>query len=120
MYILPTFTDEIPARFLLQLNFTVQIYVVNFLVAYIIWYGTWDPISKSIIETFVKGVGDTPWWAINRQYGVSNLVYKGSYTDVNYSQGKVLNTPWNVVQTAFNNGGLPADRNAIYLVLSSR
>ncbi len=87
--------------------------------AYIIWYGTWDPLSKAIIENFVSGVGNTPWWAINKAYGVGPLVYKGSYSDVNYSQGKTLNTPWSVVNNALTNRLLPTDTNGIYLVITS-
>jgi hypothetical protein len=45
-------------------------------VVYIIWYGNWSAASQSIIQMFVAGVGATPWWAINRAYGVGNLVYK--------------------------------------------
>jgi hypothetical protein len=51
-----------------------------------------------------------------------NNLYRKAISDTAYSQGKSLTsqTVWNVVQNAFNNGSLPADPNAIYLVLSSR
>ena len=92
------------------------------IVTYIIWYGTWTAAAQSIITTFVSGVGTTPWWAINKAYGVGNLVYKSAVSDATYSQGKTLTTQkvWNVVVNAINTKGLPANTNAIYLVLSSR
>jgi hypothetical protein len=44
---------------------------------YIIWYGNWTSTDQSIIQTFVTGVGATPWWAINKAYGgVGNLVFR--------------------------------------------
>jgi len=69
----------------------------------------------------VTNVGATAWWAINRPYGVDNLVYKGAISD-NYSQGKTLTTSsiWAVVSNAVIKGLLPKDTNAIYMVLSSR
>ena len=93
-----------------------------FIVTYIIWYGTWTVDSQSIISSFVSGIGSTRWWRINQDYGVGNLVYKGAVSDPTYSQGKTLTTQgvWNVVVNAVNKLGLPADTNAIYLVLTSR
>ena len=93
---------------------------MNFLSAYIICYGNWDPLSKSTIQTFVSGLGNTPWWGINRQYGMGPLVYKGCYSDVNHSQGRLLIPVANVVLNAINNKYLPGDWNGIYLVLTSR
>jgi len=52
-----------------------------------------------------------------------SFVYRKAYSDTTYSQGKSLaniQIVWNIVQNAFNKKGLPADPNAIYLVLSSR
>ena len=99
-----------------------MVFIISiFLGVYIIWYGTWTASAQSIIQTFVKGVGATRYWAINKAYGVGNLTYRTSYADINYSQGKTLTNTgvWNVVQKAFNQG-LAKDTNAIYLVLSSR
>jgi Phosphate-induced protein 1 conserved region len=89
--------------------------------AYIIWYGTWTTAAQNPILNFVSSVGATPWWAINKPYGVGSLVYKKAVAD-NYSQGKTLTTStvWASVYNAINKGLLPLDTNAIYLVLSSR
>jgi hypothetical protein len=92
----------------------------TFSVAYVIYYGTWPSASQAIIQTFLSGLGSTAYWAINKAYGgVGALVYKGFILD-NYSQGKSLEAPWNVIQNAFNKKLLPQNTNAIYLVLSSR
>jgi hypothetical protein len=89
--------------------------------AYIIWYGAWTTAAQTPIVKFVSTVGATPWWAINKPYGVGNLVYKKAVAD-NYSQGKTLTTStvWASVTNAINKGLLPWDTNGIYLVLSSR
>ena len=71
---------------------------------------------------FVKNVGATSWWAINKPYGVGPITFKAAAFDNNYSQGKTLTTSstWSVVATAINAGKFPLDPNAIYLLLSSR
>ena len=91
-----------------------------FLVLYIIWYGTWSQSAKMIIQNFVMNLGETPYWAINKAYGVGKLVFRGDIDDPDYSQGKNLTNPWNVVQNIFDKELLPKDQDAIYLVLSSR
>ena len=75
----------------------------------------------NIIQNFVSNVGATTWWAINKPYGVGNLVFKQAISD-SYSQGSSLTTSsvWSVVYNAMTKGLLPKDTNGIYLVLSSR
>ena len=87
---------------------------------YVIYYGAWTPRQKTIIRNFVGNIGITPWWAINRAYGVSYIIYRGTIDD-NYSQGKALtgNGVWMVVYNALTKGLLPKDNNGIYLVLTS-
>ena len=68
----------------------------------------------------MSGLGSTPWWGINKAYGVGPIVYKGSYADANYTLGTTLNVPWALVNNVLYNGRLPADVNAIYMILSSR
>lgn len=91
------------------------------LAVYAIYYGNWPATPKSIVQNFLVNIGVTPWWAINKGYGVNNLVYKSSIND-NYSQGTVLTlgSIWNVVTRALNLNLLPKDPNGVYLVLSSR
>ena len=88
---------------------------------YAIYYGLWPTTSVSIVQNFLANIGATPWWAINKGYGVNNLVYKSSIND-NYSQGKILTLGyiWNVVTRALNLNLLPKDPNGVYLVLTSR
>ena len=88
---------------------------------YAIYYGLWPTTSVSIVQNFLANIGATPWWAINKGYGVNNLVYKSSIND-NYSQGKILTlgSIWNVVTRALNLNLLPKDPNGVYLVLTSR
>ena len=94
--------------------------IVLFVVAYIIWYGTWTVSAKNIILNFVQNVGTTAWWRINYAYGGVGPLCFGKAVHDAYSQGTYLSNPWQVVQDAFNNNLLPKDINGIYLVISSR
>jgi hypothetical protein len=71
---------------------------------------------------FVKNIGSTAWWAINKGYGVGKIVYMSAIDDTTYSQGKSLtvDSTKNIVELAMTNGLLPQDTNSIYTVLSSR
>lgn len=90
-------------------------------VVYIVWYGTWTATQQKIVLNFVKNLGTTAWWGINKAYGVGATTYKSATSD-NYSQGKTLTTSsvWAAVANAINKGAFPLDPKAIYLVLSSR
>ena len=70
---------------------------------------------------FVRYIGTTAWWGINRAYGVGPITYRAALLDY-YSQGKTLTTStvWAAVVTAINKGAFQWDQNGIYLVLSSR
>ena len=104
-------------------NWTFFLNIVLFVVAYIIWYGTWTTSAKNIILNFVQNVGRTAWWRINNAYsGVGPLCFGRAVNDA-YSQGKNLadeTAVWQVVQNAFNKNVLPKDTNGVYLVISSR
>ena len=91
-------------------------------VVYILWYGTWTTTQQNLVLNFVRNIGATPWWAINKPYGVGAITFKSAAFDINYSQGKTLTTSstWSAVATAINAGKFPLNSNAIYLVLSSR
>jgi hypothetical protein len=71
---------------------------------------------------FVKNIGSTAWWAINKNYGVGNIAYKAAIDDTTYSQGKnlTLNSTMYIVYLAMTKGLLPKDTNSIYTVISSR
>jgi hypothetical protein len=97
--------------------------------AYVIWYGDWGTNSGStIIPDFLRSVGGSPYYNINTTYTngagqkVSNAVtYVGSTTD-NYSQGSTNlsdSAIQAIVSKGIAGGGLPADANGMYFVLTS-
>jgi hypothetical protein len=96
--------------------------------AYVIWYGNWtNATKKGIIETFLNGIGGSPYFNINTGYGdpagnVSGAVsYAGSTTDA-YSQGKrnLSDTAIKrIVTSAITGNKLAKDPNGVYFVLTS-
>ena len=74
------------------------------------------------MRNFVKNIGVTAWWGINKAYGVGTITYKGEASDSCYSQGKnlTIGTIWAAVAAAIKGAELSDDTNGIYLVLSSR
>jgi len=99
--------------------------VVN---VYLIFYGNWagkDPTGPGLMQNFVSNMGGTPYWNIFTTYTkpaqIQNAVnMNGTYTDTG-SQGSNLSDSslQTVVRNAITGGHLPADSNALYLVLTS-
>ena len=95
---------------------------------YYVWYGNWNGNSGvTLLETFAKNLGGTPYYNINTTYtdatgGVvrNNLIFGGSTVD-NYSLGKSLTDAqiWQAVSSAITSGKFPADPNAVYFLLTS-
>ncbi len=76
---------------------------------------------KAIVETYFHTFMNR--WGINSDYGVSKLIYGGSYHDKGYSEGKNFsseNRVINVIMRAIDGGHFPNDQDGIYLVFGSR
>ena len=95
--------------------------------AYIIWYGTFDSGTMSIVSTLVNSIGGSPYFNITAGYfdgsgnSVSNsLPVLGSIQN-NYSKGKALRNSdvSQIVVDAISGGLLPLDSNGVYLVLAA-
>ena len=94
---------------------------------YIIWYGTWTAPKKTILTTFLKNVGGSPYYLINTTYGdtvglVSGATTLAGETTDNYSQGnKNLSDSaiQKIVTSAITTNRLPKDANAVYFVFTS-
>ncbi len=94
---------------------------------YLIWYGTFDGGTISIINTLVSSIGGSPYFNINAGYfdssgnSVSNsLALAGSVAN-NYSRGKSLRTSdiSGIVSDAISGGQVPLVANGIYMVLTA-
>ena len=99
---------------------------------YYIYYGDFKDSTKSILEDFVNGVGDSAWMDVNKKY-----YYQKSYNspkvyangnvrlagtvDVDYTKGKKLNGTAlpELVQEAIDSGALPEDTSAVYFILTA-
>ena len=98
--------------------------------AYVIWYGNWSGnTGPAIVTDFLNSVGGSPYFNINTTYyngssvKVKNSVtLAGQATDAG-SQGTTNlsdNAILAIVNRAITTGGLPADSNAVYFVLTSK
>jgi hypothetical protein len=96
---------------------------------YYIWYGNWSGNSATTILTdFANSIGGSPYYNINTTYSngsgarVANSVsFAGTAFD-NYSQGSTALSDGAIqaiVSHAISSGGLPADANGVYFVLTS-
>jgi Phosphate-induced protein 1 conserved region len=94
---------------------------------YFIWYGTWTPADRTILETLAAHIGGSPYANIWTTYydsggqSIPNTVtFGGSATD-DYSQGRSLSDlgVQRVVERAINNQSLPLDQSGIYFVLTA-
>jgi hypothetical protein len=103
---------------------------------YLIWYGCWGLSTCSaadqadtvtIVSDFADGIGGTPYLAINSGYPDSTgrapnggSVYGGATAD-RYSHGATLTEADldAIVIGQISTGGLPDDKNGIYVVLTS-
>ncbi|CAF2182727.1 unnamed protein product [Rotaria magnacalcarata] len=96
--------------------------VVSTPVVYVIWYGNWTGNNgTTLIENFLRGLGSTPWWSIDRAYNNTSPIRFGRSTSNSYSQGKTLTQAdiFAIVQQAITSSALPRDTNGIYFVLTS-
>jgi len=94
---------------------------------YYIYYGTWGGTTATIVSDFAKGLGGSPYEAINGTYyngsnvHVSGNVTLAKTTTDNYSQGTSVSDAGiqAIVASAISSGSLPNDANGVYLVLTS-
>ncbi|MFN7919464.1 MAG: hypothetical protein U0Q16_05165 [Bryobacteraceae bacterium] len=99
-------------------------------VAYLIWYGNWNqtnasdtPAGQELVRTFLRGLGNSPYFNINKSYASSGNVILSSleYTDPG-SLGTTLSDSnvRTIVSNAINSGRLgAADQTGVYFVLTS-
>ncbi len=94
---------------------------------YIIWYGTFDSGTMSIIGTLVSGLSGSPYFNINTGYfdssgnSVSNSLTLAGSVSNNYSRGKSLRGSdiGGIVSDTISGGQLPLIANGIYVVLTA-
>jgi hypothetical protein len=93
---------------------------------YYIWYGNWfGKAAIPVLLDFAKNLDGSPYWRINTSYfdssftHVSPSVTFGGTTADWYSRGKSLQQGdiVQIVQTAIQNGSLPADNQGVYFVM---
>jgi len=95
--------------------------------AYIIWYGTFDSGTMSILSTLVSSIGGSPYFNITTGYfdgsgnSISNSLTLAGSVQNNYSKGKSLQGSdiGQIVTDTLSAGLLPLDANGIYLVLTA-
>ena len=96
---------------------------------YLIWYGTWTTLKKSIITTYLQTVGGSPWFNTQQTYyqvvsGTTSYC-SGAVTLVkavndNYSLGKTLTDPDAIIQAHISANDFGAfDNKGIYLILTA-
>lgn len=100
--------------------------------AYLIWYGTFSAVQKSIVTDFLASFSSkesapsvSGWWNLTSGYknsaggSVSSRVFLAGQTSVSYTAGSALTEA--DVQTLVVNSlsAFPSDPNAIYLVLTA-
>ncbi len=101
---------------------------------YVIWYGNWNQNNGSdnspgqgIVHDFLQNIGGSEYFKINSSYSTDSTTisggvvsYGGEATDSG-SQGKKLTDRkvQLIVQNMIQSGGLPADQNGVYFVLTS-
>ncbi len=95
--------------------------------AYIIWYGTFDSGTISILSTLVSSIGGSPYFNNTTGYfdgsgnSISNSLTLAGSIQNNYSKGKSLHSSdiSQIVVDTLSGGLLPLDANGIYLVLTA-
>ena len=95
---------------------------------HVIYYGVVDASTQGIISQFFSDLSMSPEYAVNSTYNDKNgayvrtVFYVGSqYQDTGASQGTSVgsNTVPAIVQHAIQAGGLPADQNGVYFVITA-
>lgn len=87
---------------------------------YIIYYGDWSLNSKNIINNFVSGFSGSNYYNIERNYlfgGDGNINLIQTIQD-NYSVGKTISSPFDIINYHIFKGNIPNDPNAIYSILT--
>jgi hypothetical protein len=95
---------------------------------YYIWYGTWDPASKNVLNNLAQSIGGSPYFNINTTYyngsgtHVKNVVSLAGSTTNSGTLGTQLSDAniQSIVATAITSGALQADANGVYMVLTDR
>ncbi len=101
---------------------------------YILWYGDWanqSPTGKQIVRDMLNNVTGTPYYNINTTYYqdnnpskfVRNIVkLKGEADDVAKSAGSALSDTQirTLIANAITSGKFPADKNAVYFLLTTK
>jgi hypothetical protein len=85
---------------------------------YMIWYGKWSTAQKNILQNLATNIGKSPYFNVEKTYGVNGpVVFKGAAPD-NYSQGRRLSDASlpKIVSRAITTGKLPADSNGVYFI----
>ncbi len=100
---------------------------------YVIWYGNWaqgnntdTATGQSLVTSFLKGLGGSPYFDINTTYSGNGYTVGGGVTyggqcSVGYLYGSRLSDSkvQSTVNSAISTGKLPNDPNGLYFVLSS-
>ena len=99
---------------------------------YYIYYGNWTDSQKDILEHFMKNIGTSGWYGINRKYYYQadlespqipvsgSVTLKKTVVDL-YSRGSHLtgNALPELIQEKIDSKELPEDTSAVYFVLTS-
>jgi len=93
---------------------------------YLIFYGTFSHDQQSLISNFIKGIGKSEWWEVERTYRdstqkrISNHVELKGKTNIGYTLGQVLSDfdIETIVANSINDGTFPSDVNGLYYVLT--
>ena len=103
--------------------------LVNSVHVYEIWYGNWTtsstPARQSLVDTFLHGIGGTPYFNTNASYYnaagtyVTNAVSVMGSTTVSGSTSLNSNSFAAIVASTITSGALPADSNGVYFVFTS-
>ena len=92
---------------------------------YYIWYGTWTATQKLILTDFASNIGGSPYMGVNTTYGdtfgnVSGAVALAGQVSVAATKTTLSDTDiQNIVAAATSTGGLPADTNGVFFVLTA-
>jgi len=105
--------------------------LVNSVNVYEIWYGNWTtsstPARQSLVDTFLHGIGKTPYFNTNTSYYnaagvkvVNNVTVVKSVTITSGSTSLNQNSFASIVANTIGAGNLPADPNGVYYVFTSQ
>jgi Phosphate-induced protein 1 conserved region len=87
---------------------------------YYLWYGNFSTSTMNIVKNFTKGLNSSSWWKINRDYGMTDILYgatkvfKPTKTNLNDDDIQSL------IKSAFVNQLVPASNKHIYVVITEK